>query len=188
MMQVKKILGILIGICFLSLAACKSIDTGANANQIGAPVTSSSAEGDNDGGVVTSGIGGEDADTSGNTDLSNPNALVPGANQVYYFDYDKNDVHSSDLPSLKVQAKYLISHPNAKVLIEGNTDIRGSREYNIALGQRRANAVADILSLHGVNKNQFRTVSYGAEKPVALGHTEHDYALNRRVNMIYQAK
>jgi peptidoglycan-associated lipoprotein len=71
-------------------------------------------------------------------------------------------------------------------VIEGNTDLRGSREYNIALGQRRANAVKSILRMQGVPNKQIRTVSYGAEKPIAFGHTEAAYRLNRRDDLRYE--
>jgi peptidoglycan-associated lipoprotein len=81
----------------------------------------------------------------------------------------------------------LATHPNAKILLTGNTDEHGSREYNIGLGQRRADSVASVLEADGASKNQITTVSYGAEKPVALGHDEAAYAQNRRVDLIYQS-
>ena len=79
-----------------------------------------------------------------------------------------------------------MQHPEKHVAIEGNTDIRGSREYNIALGQRRANAVQNILRIQGVQASQIRTVSYGAEKPIAYGNTEAAYSLNRRDDLRYE--
>lgn len=107
-------------------------------------------------------------------------------NQEYYFDFDKSLVSDKDKPSLQVQAHYLISHPQAKILITGNTDERGSREYNIALGRRRALSVQQFLIANGVSARQILTVSYGAEKPVAFGHSEADYAKNRRADLQYQ--
>jgi peptidoglycan-associated lipoprotein len=107
-------------------------------------------------------------------------------NQIYYFDFDKSLVREEDKPSLQVQAHYLISHPQAKILITGNTDERGSREYNIALGRRRALSVQQFLIANGVSEKQILTVSYGAEKPVAFGHSEADYAKNRRADLQYQ--
>ncbi|MGA9629287.1 MAG: peptidoglycan-associated lipoprotein Pal [Candidatus Rickettsiella isopodorum] len=106
--------------------------------------------------------------------------------QTYYFGFDKSLVREEDKPSLQVQAHYLISHPQAKILIAGNTDERGSREYNIGLGQRRALSVQQFLIANGVSRKQILTVSYGAEKPVAFGHSEADYAKNRRVDLQYQ--
>lgn len=166
--------GLLVSALF-GLAACSSTGTNAGNN---APVDNG-----NGGGVETAGAG----TGSDNGGLSNPNAMVPGANQKYFFDFDKSDVHSSDLPSIKVQAQYLISHSSAKVSSQGNTDIRGSREYNIALGQRRAEAVKKVLMLDGAPANQISTISYGAEKPVATGNTEDDYAQNRRVDLIFNS-
>lgn len=162
----------------LSLSACSTTGTGTNSN------AGDAMTGGNNG-VQTSGIGDNDGQNSVGG-LTNPNAMIPGANQKYFFDFNKSDVHNTDLPSIKVQAQYLISHPSAKASIQGNTDIRGSREYNIALGQRRAEAVKKTLILNGSPENQLHTMSYGAEKPVALGNTESDYAQNRRADMIYE--
>ncbi|OJA00174.1 peptidoglycan-associated lipoprotein [Rickettsiella grylli] len=106
--------------------------------------------------------------------------------QTYHFDFNQSFVREEDKPSLQIQAHYLISHPQTKILIVGNTDERGSREYNIGLGQRRALSVERFLIANGVSKKQILTVSYGAEKPVAFGHSEADYAKNRRADLQYQ--
>lgn len=119
---------------------------------------------------------------------ANANKLKPAYNQVYYFDFNQYDVHQDDIASLNVQAGYLTAHSNAKVRIEGNADERGSREYNIALGWKRAKAVAAILKQQGVADTQIAMVSFGKEKPVAFGHDEASYSLNRRANLIYEAK
>lgn len=105
--------------------------------------------------------------------------------RVYYFDFDSNIVHSEDRPAIVANAEYLINHPNSKILLEGHTDPRGSREYNIGLGERRAKAVADILTTKGVNRSQIRIVSYGAQKLANSGHTESDYQLDRRGVVVY---
>ena len=104
----------------------------------------------------------------------------------FYFAFNCYDVDSQDLPIIHAHAQYLLQHPEKHVVIEGNTDIRGSREYNIALGQRRANVVQHILRMQGVQANQIRTVSYGAEKPIAYGNTEAAYSLNRRDDLRYE--
>lgn len=104
---------------------------------------------------------------------------------TYYFDFDSNVVHPEDKPAIIANADYLLAHPKAKVMLEGHTDPRGSREYNIALGERRAKAVADIMMAKGVNRAQIRIVSYGAQKLAASGHTEADYQLDRRVALVY---
>ena len=150
------------------LAGCSTTGSGANG---GAPVDDGTA------GIQTSGVGGYGDSDNG---LTNPNAMVPGADQRYFFDFNQSVVHSSDLPSIKVQAHYLISHPSAKAALQGNTDRVGSREYNLALGQRRADAVKQTLLLDGASKGQLSTISFGSEKPIS-----DEDAQNRRVDMKY---
>ena len=108
-------------------------------------------------------------------------------NQLYLFSYDDSNLASKYLPSANAQAEYLKSHPGARVLIAGHTDERGSREYNVALGERRANTVADILRMAGVERQQVRVVSYGKERPANYGHDERSHAQNRRVELTYEA-
>ncbi len=109
-------------------------------------------------------------------------------NQVYLFAYDNSTVASKYAASINAQAKYLTSHPSARILLAGHTDERGSREYNVALGERRARSVAHMMRMAGVSKNQMRVVSYGKEKPVNLGHSNEDRAQNRRVELSYESK
>ena len=99
---------------------------------------------------------------------------------TYYFDFDSNVVHDQDKPAIIANAEKLAANQNAKVMLEGHTDPRGSREYNIGLGERRAKAVAQIMTKNGVNPDQVRVVSYGAEKLASNGHSEADYQLDRR--------
>lgn len=110
------------------------------------------------------------------------------ATRSYYFAFNSNEVNAQDLPAIKAHAQYLLDHKSAKILLEGNADVRGSREYNMALGQRRADAVANIIRMAGVPTSQVKTVSFGSEKPIALGETEADYQKNRRVDLLYTAK
>lgn len=105
---------------------------------------------------------------------------VAANKRIYYFDFDSNVVHDADKPAIVAQADRLVARQNAKVMLEGHTDPRGSREYNIGLGERRAKSVAKILTETGVNPRQIRIVSYGAEKLAASGHTEWDYQQDRR--------
>lgn len=137
-------------------------------------------------GAQTSGMGTQNG--FGDEGALNPNRLKAPYDQVYYFAFDKFDVNEEDVASVNVQANYLAAHANAKVRLEGNADERGSREYNIALGWKRAKAVAAILQQQGVAASQIAMVSFGKEKPVSLGHDENAYRLNRRVNLIYEAK
>lgn len=102
-----------------------------------------------------------------------------------YFDFDRSDVKSKFTPLLERQAKYLVSAPQVKVRVEGNTDERGSAEYNLALGQRRADAVAKSLRTLGVKDSQVEAVSWGKEKPVAAGHNESAWVQNRRADIVY---
>jgi peptidoglycan-associated lipoprotein len=104
--------------------------------------------------------------------------------RIYYFDFDSNVVHDEDKPAIAANADYLMAHPNKRVTVEGHTDPRGSREYNIALGERRARAVAQILTGKGVNSAQIRVVSYGAQKLASEGRSEADYQQDRRVVLI----
>jgi peptidoglycan-associated lipoprotein len=104
--------------------------------------------------------------------------------QPYYFDYDRSDVHPDDMNRLGALAQS-VAGAGSTIKVVGNTDNRGSRDYNLALGWRRANAVSSSLEQYGVNKQQIMTESNGAEKPVAFGSSDEDYQCNRRVDAIY---
>jgi peptidoglycan-associated lipoprotein len=103
----------------------------------------------------------------------------------YYFDFDQDIIRDDDMTSLRNQIDYLVAHNSTKVRVEGNTDERGSKEYNIALGYRRAKAVARILEQGGIASNRIRIVSYGEEKPISFGHDESFWQCNRRVDLVY---
>jgi peptidoglycan-associated lipoprotein len=96
-----------------------------------------------------------------------------------YFDYDKYSVRSDAEPILLAQAAWLSKYPSVMVRIEGNADERGTREYNLALGGRRANSIKEFLVAHGVSASRIATVSFGKEKPIDPGTTEEAYAKNR---------
>lgn len=108
-------------------------------------------------------------------------------NQVYLFSYDDSALAEKYMASAHAQAQYLKTHPGARVLLAGHTDERGSREYNVALGEHRANTVSEILRMDGVNRQQIRVVSYGKERPVYFGHDEASHKQNRRVELTYEA-
>ncbi|MFH1602620.1 MAG: peptidoglycan-associated lipoprotein Pal [Pseudomonadota bacterium] len=105
-----------------------------------------------------------------------------------YFDFDKYDVKAEHRPLLQAHARYLEQHSEAKMLIQGNCDERGSREYNIALGQRRADSMKKMLMLMGVKESQIESVSLGEEKPRCTDKTEECYAQNRRGDMLYRGE
>ena len=109
----------------------------------------------------------------------------PLSKRSIYFDYDSTEVKDDYRPVIEAHAAYLIAHKDVKVTLQGNTDDRGSREYNLALGQRRAEAVRKALSVLGVGEAQLEAVSFGEEKPRAVGETEQDYAENRRADIVY---
>ena len=102
-----------------------------------------------------------------------------------YYDFDKYDIKDEFKPVIEAHAGYLREHGNLKMLIQGNTDERGSREYNIALGQRRSEGVKRMLLLLGVREDQVEAVSLGEEKPKEPGHTEEAWTRNRRGDMLY---
>ncbi|APR36830.1 MULTISPECIES: peptidoglycan-associated lipoprotein Pal [unclassified Paraburkholderia] len=117
-------------------------------------------------------------------ELNNPNS--PLAKRSVYFDFDSYSVKDEYQPLLQQHAQYLKSHPQRHVLIQGNTDERGTSEYNLALGQKRAEAVRRAMSLMGVPDQQMEAVSLGKEKPLATGHDEASWAQNRRADLVYQ--
>ncbi|WP_455199136.1 peptidoglycan-associated lipoprotein Pal [Kaarinaea lacus] len=116
--------------------------------------------------------------------LDDPNSML--AKRVVYFDFDRSEVKGEFRAIVSAHAEYLASNPDASVTIEGHADERGTREYNIALGERRAAAVKQVLTLQGASSGQVNTISYGEERPAALGHDEDAWALNRRAEFIYQ--
>jgi peptidoglycan-associated lipoprotein len=105
---------------------------------------------------------------------------VGQANTVVYFDTDRYNIDAEDSTKLQVQAQYFSQNPSVNFTIEGHADERGTRDYNLALGERRANAAKNYLVSIGIPANRIRTVSYGKERPVALGSNEAAWAQNRR--------
>jgi peptidoglycan-associated lipoprotein len=101
-----------------------------------------------------------------------------------YFDFDKYDVQPDAKPVLQAIASWLLKNPSAKILVEGHCDERGTNEYNLALGDRRAKAVRDYLAALGVSSNKVETISYGEEKPVCSEKTEECWAKNRRAHFV----
>lgn len=109
-------------------------------------------------------------------------------NRSIYFDYDVFSVKSEYAPTIELHGKYLSLNPRLAIRVEGNTDERGSAEYNLALGQKRADAVAKALVVYGVKESQMEAVSWGKEKPRAMGQTEVAFAQNRRADLTYPTK
>jgi peptidoglycan-associated lipoprotein len=118
------------------------------------------------------------------TEFSDPNN--PLSKRTIYFEYDSSLVLEEFIVVLEAHANYLMSNPNQHITLEGHSDERGTREYNIALGEQRAKAVFKMLQLIGVMENQIDIVSYGEEKPAVQGHDDHALSLNRRVEIVYK--
>ncbi|MEO7105147.1 MAG: peptidoglycan-associated lipoprotein Pal [Rhodoferax sp.] len=114
------------------------------------------------------------------------NRVPDAANRVVYFDYDSYVIRPEFLALIETNAKLLKANKNKKVAIEGHTDERGGREYNLALGQRRAEAVKRAMGLQGVPESQLEAVSFGKEKPAMMGSTEDAMAKNRRAEISYR--
>jgi peptidoglycan-associated lipoprotein len=115
--------------------------------------------------------------------LNDPKGVL--ARRSVYFDYDSYIVKDEFKPVVEAHSSFLTSHRDRKIIIQGNTDERGGREYNLALGQKRAEAVRKSMSLLGVPENQMEAVSLGKEKPKATGSDEAAYAENRRADIVY---
>lgn len=109
-------------------------------------------------------------------------------NRVVYFDFDKANIRPDAIATLQAHALYLSKTPAARLRVEGHADERGTREYNMALGERRAKSAASFLAANGASPSQLEIISYGEERPVALGHDESAWAENRRSELKYTAE
>ncbi|MGD9163811.1 MAG: peptidoglycan-associated lipoprotein Pal [Chromatiales bacterium] len=115
--------------------------------------------------------------------LENPNSML--ASRVIYFDFDQSTVRSDYLDVISAHSDYLAANPQVVVRLEGHADERGTREYNLGLGENRANSVRSLMMAQGVADNQIMVVSYGEERAAAYEHNEEAWALNRRVELVY---
>ena len=109
----------------------------------------------------------------------------PLGQRVVYFDFDSSNLTPEAQRVVEAHAQYLSSNPGMAVVLEGHADERGTREYNLAMGERRANAVSEILQALGVAPDAIRTISYGEERPISMGQDESAWSLNRRVEILY---
>jgi len=166
------------------LAACSSVKLeDETAGKGPAPIESR----DGAGGAAAGGASGRAVEpvTVGATDpLNDPNS--PLAKRSIYFDFDSFVVKDEYRATIEAHARYLLANSAKRVVIQGNTDERGSREYNLALGQKRAEAVRRAMSALGVPDRQMEAVSFGEERPRASGTDEASYAENRRADLAYQ--
>ncbi len=125
------------------------------------------------------------AGAAGQPGQASAGGSVVSADRIVYFDFDRADIRPESQTVIESNARYLAKNPRIITQLEGHTDNRGSREYNIALGERRANAVRQVMGAMGIPPQQIRVVSYGQERPAASGYDEQSHALNRRVEIVY---
>ena len=159
------------------LAGCSSTGGGKD----GGAVTVEDRGMEDSGGVTTSGV--SDYGDLSIESLSDPNS--PLSQRVIYFAFDSSEVAEQDRALVAAHAAFLAANPEVKVSIEGHGDERGSREYNVGLGDHRAQAVRRMLEFQGVAPAQLSTVSYGEEKPAVEGHDETAWSMNLRVELVY---
>lgn len=152
----------------LALAACSSVPLDESAS-----------------GAGTGSGGMTDSSTGMVMDPFNPQSPLAQQRSVY-FDFDSYVVAEQYRNTVEMHSNYLRNQPQQTIRVEGHADARGGAEYNLALGQRRSEAVARTMMLMGVNTNQIEAISFGKERPKALGNTEADYAENRRADINYQ--
>jgi len=165
----------------LLAAACASntppADTGA------APASASGTPAPRTGSAAAKSQPGQRA---GSQASAQPNVKGVPAQRSIYYDFDRSDIKPEFRPAIEAHARYLRENADARVTIEGNGDERGSREYNLALGQKRAEAVQKMMRLSGAADGQIEAVSFGEEKRKTLGHDEASWAENRRSDVVYQ--
>jgi peptidoglycan-associated lipoprotein len=161
-----------------ALAGCASKATKPTAGTgSGGAAESVQSTGADTSGATAAGTG---AGTEGGAGTS-----APAASRIIYFDFDSSEIRAEFNAALAEHARVLTQNPTVRVRLEGHTDERGSPEYNIGLGERRAQAVRRALMLQGAAEAQISTVSYGEERPAVAGQTEEAWAQNRRVEIVY---
>ena len=164
------------------LAGCSTQPAAPVDEQSAAAAAAAAKDGAATSGTTTSGVSGSATGTGANP-LKDPNNIL--SKRSIYFEFDSFVVEDKYKAQIDAHAKYLSGNRSAKVTLQGHTDERGSREYNIALGQKRADAVKRAMTLMGVQDVVIETVSYGKEKPKREGHDEAAWAENRRVDIVY---
>ena len=174
---------IIAAIVVAALAGCKSTDTqdAAPVDDKGTGTTATTPGGTTTTGVGSTGVGGTATAQPPHKDPAN----ILSQKRSVYFDYDQFVIKDEFKATVEAHAKYLQGNRALRVILQGNTDERGTREYNIALGQKRADAVKKLMLLLGATEVQIETVSFGKEKPRREGHDETSWAENRRVDVVY---
>jgi peptidoglycan-associated lipoprotein len=180
----KKFLIAAVAVTYLAVLAGCSTQPSAPVDDKSATEAADTAkmQGTTTSGTTTAGVNGATTGT-GMSPLKDPNNIL--SKRSVYFEFDSFVVEDKYKPLVEAHAKYLAANKTVKVTLQGNTDERGSREYNIALGQKRAEAVKRVLVLMGAQDVVIETVSFGKEKPRREGHDEASWAENRRVDIVY---
>ena len=173
------------------LAACETASTDSNevvgsssAASSGSDAAASASSNTSDGSTSASSEASEASGSSGSTsadsDMQTPDEMLAKVGSTVYFGYDQSTLSAEAQATLDRQAAFLKANPTIRIVIEGHCDERGTREYNLALGDRRASAARDYLVAKGVNASRLTTISYGKERPAVGGSNDTSYALNRR--------
>lgn len=184
-MRSSKFLQVIGVVCVLGAAGCSTTPPEEAAEPVETVTETTTAPEPE---VSSSNTYGADAGTTAggeSTEPMNPDAMLLGKKTIY-FDFDKAVIKPEAFEVLKAHARRLVSDGSLVIRLEGHADERGTREYNLALGERRGNAVAKFLRVNGVSNSQMDIVSYGEEKPIAYGQSEQAWAQNRRVEISYQ--
>lgn len=189
-MNVRRIAAGLMMVGVLALWGCGSIEEQADQAPTdeqplggGAPVDPTSTGARLDGGAAGGALVQPGA---GSDSLTDPNS--PLSKRIFYFAYDSSDLSEIDRDILTAHARFLARNSGMSVVVEGHADERGSREYNLALGERRARAIEQVLTLQGAQRSQLQVVSLGEERPIDMGHDESAWGQNRRVELIYTGR
>ena len=183
----------LITICAATvlLAACETASTDSNevvgsssaassGSDAAASASSNTSDSSTSATSATSEASGSSGSTSADSDMQTPDEMLAKVGSTVYFGYDKSILTAEGQATLDRQAAFLKANPTIRIVIEGHCDERGTREYNLALGDRRASAARDYLVAKGVNASRLTTISYGKERPAVGGSNDTSYALNRR--------
>jgi peptidoglycan-associated lipoprotein len=177
------------------LAACETASTDSNevvgsssgtssGSDAAASASSNTTDSGASGSASSAGASSTSSSSSGvasvDSDVQSPNAMLAKVGSTVYFGYDESSLSAEAQATLDRQAAFLKANPTIRIVIEGHCDERGTREYNLALGDRRASAARDYLVAKGVNSSRLATISYGKERPAVGGSNDTSYALNRR--------
>jgi len=166
-----------------SIAACQPVKPDGEAGESGADSKGGASAGSISDKGTASGTALDKVVSYEKNAINDSNSVL--FERVIYFDYDSSEIRGDFVQLIKHHGKYLALNKDVVIRLEGHTDERGSREYNIALADRRAQAVKRLLSFEGASNKQITIISYGEEKPADLGHNEEAWRLNRRAEFVY---